>query len=254
MCKDCGCTIFGNICLRCEQNAAFESSLKRDSGLGLEKDLTGKEKPYSSCTITSSNHDGGLNFGESIKKDSRESSKTDNDEHISSNEIISRRIAKFSTFYGRIDPEGKESDISYGDEEVSSFFERASEKRHDTAVVDGDIHSPAFVDLAAEKDFLQDIVLKQENEERNSKMLILHRYKFWPVFFRNKVDFVKDRVTVKFAGEEAIDSGGPFREFLRLAMKYLFELLMNMLIGNAQKKLMSTSAQALELFKVLLRS
>ena len=126
--------------------------------------MTGKEKPYSSCTITSSNHDGSLNFGESTKKDSRESSKTDTDEHISSNEIISRRIAKFSTFYGRIDPEGKEFDISYGDEEVSSFFERESEKRH-TAVVDGDIHSPASVDLAAEKDFLQDIVLKQENEE-----------------------------------------------------------------------------------------
>ena len=157
-----------------------------------------------------------MNFGESITKDSRESSKADTDEHISSNEILSRRIAKFSTFYGRIDPEGKESDISYGDEEVSSFFEKASEKRHDTAVVDGDIHSPAFVDLAAEKDFLQDIVLKQENEERNSKMLILHRYKFWPVFFRNKVDFVKDKATVKFAGEEAtIGNGCPFREFLR---------------------------------------
>ena len=85
-------------------------------------------------------------------------------------------------------------------------------------------------------------------------MLILHRYKFWPVFFRNKVDFVKDRVTVKFAGEEAIGSGGRFREFLRLAMKYFSELPMNMLFGNAQKKLMSTSAQTLELFKVLLRS
>ena len=157
-----------------------------------------------------------MNFGESITKDSRESSKADTDEHISSNEILSRRIAKFSTFYGRIDPEGKESDISYGDEEVSSFFERESEKRHDTAVVDCDIHSPALVDLPAEKVFLQDIVLKQENEERNSKMLILHRYKFWPVFFRNKVDFVKDKATVKFAGEEAtIGNGCPFREFLR---------------------------------------
>ena len=194
MCKDCGCTIFGNICLRCEQNAALESSLKRDSGLDLEKDLTGTKKPYSSCTITSSIHDESLNFGESIKKDSRDSSKTDTDEHILSNDI-SRRIAKFSTFYGRIDPEGKESDISYGDEEVSSFFERESEKRHDTAVVDCDIHSPALVDLPAEKVFLQDIVLKQENEERNSKMLILHRHKFWPVFFRNKVDFGKDKVT-----------------------------------------------------------
>ena len=88
-----------------------------------------------------------MNFGESITKDSRESSKADTDEHISSNEILSRRIAKFSTFYGRIDPEGKESGISHADEEVSSFFERESEKRHDTAIVDGDIHSPAFVDL-----------------------------------------------------------------------------------------------------------
>ena len=82
-----------------------------------------------SCTITSSNHDGSLNFGESITKDSRESSKADTDEHISSNEILSRRIAKFSTFYGRIDPEGKESGISHADEEVSSFFERESEKK-----------------------------------------------------------------------------------------------------------------------------
>ena len=104
--------------------------------------------------------------------------------------MISRRIVKFC---GRIDPEGKESDISYGDEEVLSFFERETEKRHDTAVVDGDIHSPAFVDLAAEKVFSQDIVLNQENEEKNAKLLILHRYKFWPVFFRNKVDFVKKR-------------------------------------------------------------
>ena len=31
--------------LRCEQNLALETSLKRDSGLGLEKDLTGTEKP-----------------------------------------------------------------------------------------------------------------------------------------------------------------------------------------------------------------
>ena len=131
-----------------------------------------------------------MNFRESIKKDSRESSNTDSDEHISSNQIISRRIAKFC---GRIDAEGKVSDISYGDEEVLSFFERESEKRHDTAVVDGDIHSPAFVDLAAEKVFFQDIVLNQENEEKNSKLLILHRYKFWPVFFRKKVDFVKKR-------------------------------------------------------------
>ena len=193
MCKDCGCTIFGNICLRCKQNVALESSLKRDSGLSLEKDLTGTEKPYSSSTITSSNQDGSLNFRESIKKDSRESSNTNSDKHISSDEIISRRGPKFSTFCGRIDPESKESDISYGDEEVLSFFERESKKRHDTAVVNGDIHSPAFVDLAAEKVFLQDIVLNQENEEKNSKLLILHRYKFWPVFFRNKVDFVKKK-------------------------------------------------------------
>ena len=179
--------------MRCEQNAAFKSSLKRDSGLGFEKDLTRTEKHYLSCTITSPNHNESLKVRESIKKDSGESSEaetnenisseTDTNENISSSEIRSRRIAKFSTFTGRIDPEGKESDISYGDEEVSSFFERESEKRHDTAVVDGHIHSPGFVDLAAEKIFLQDIVLKQENEERSSKMLILHRYKFWPVFF-----------------------------------------------------------------------
>ena len=112
--------------------------------------------------------------------------------------------------------------------------------------MDGDIHSSAFVDLAAEEIFLQNIVLKQENEERSSKMLILHRYKFWPVFCRNKVDFVKDKVSVKFAGEEAIDNGGPFREFLRLAIKYFSNLPMNMLFGNVQKKLISTLAQALE--------
>ena len=114
--------------MRCEQNAAFKSSLKSDSGLGFEKDLTRTEKPYSSCTIISPNHNESLNVRESIKKDRGESSETDTNENISSkteanenissNEIRSRRTAKFSTFRGQIDPEGKESDISYGNEVV----------------------------------------------------------------------------------------------------------------------------------------
>ena len=48
--------------------------------------------------------------------------------------------------------------------------------------------------------------------------------RFWNVFFRNNSDFSKQNLRIIFAGEEAADDGGPFREFLRLAMNNIPKL------------------------------
>ena len=48
--------------------------------------------------------------------------------------------------------------------------------------------------------------------------------RFWKVFFLNNSDFSKQNLRIIFAGEGAADDGGPFREFLRLAMNNIPKL------------------------------
>ena len=47
---------------------------------------------------------------------------------------------------------------------------------------------------------------------------------FGMFFFRNRIDLSMFNVRVIFAGEGAVDDGGPFREFLRLSMQNLPKL------------------------------
>lgn len=116
----------------------------------------------------------------------------------------------------------------YGDEEVKKFF---NVKPSENITENSNMDAPTVHELpeltVEEISVLSSYIKKFEDllkEKPNSLILIQrNRNKFWNTLFRNDMDFATHVVRVMFAGECAVDSGGPFREFLQLAMKYFPE-------------------------------
>ena len=65
---------------------------------------------------------------------------------------------------------------------------------------------------------------KIANAPYNAIIVQRNEQKFWNVFFRNRIDLSMFDLRVIFAGEGAVEDGGPFREFLRLSMQNLPKL------------------------------
>ena len=78
------------------------------------------------------------------------------------------------------------------------------------------------------KDIINEAITKYKekiaNAPNNTIIVQRNEQKFWNVFFRNRIDLSMFNVRVIFAGEGAVDDGGPFREFLRLSMQNLPKL------------------------------
>ena len=116
--------------------------------------------------------------------------------------------------------------IDYGDDEVERHFSpKDNENSSEPSDADGkaesldDFNGKNVINEAITKykekiaDAPDNIIVAQRNEQ-----------KFWNVFFRNRIDLSMFNVRVIFAGEGAVDDGGPFREFLRLSMQNLPKL------------------------------
>ena len=104
----------------------------------------------------------------------------------------------------------------YGDKEVQRHFE---------GKVMPDVSVPGAEE---EQGILLEIVDEYNQKLRNApeNVVICQRResRFWNVFFCNNSAFSKQNLRVIFAGEGAAADGGPFREFLRLAMNNIPKL------------------------------
>ena len=116
--------------------------------------------------------------------------------------------------------------IDYGDDEVERHFSpKDNENSSEPSDADGkaesldDFNGKNVINEAITKykekiaDAPDNIIVAQRNEQ-----------KFWNVFFRNRIDLSMFNVRVVFAGEGAVDDGGPFREFIPLSMQNLPKL------------------------------
>ena len=116
--------------------------------------------------------------------------------------------------------------IDYGDDEVERHFSsKDNENSSEQSDADGKAES---LDNFNGKDIINGAITKYKEKIANApdNTIIVQRneQKFWNVFFRNRIDLSMFDLRVIFAGEGAVEDGGPFREFLRLSMQNLPKL------------------------------
>ena len=94
------------------------------------------------------------------------------------------------------------------------------------------------------KDIINEVITKYKEKiasaTDNTITVQRNKQKFWDVFFRNRIDLSIFNVRVIFAGEGAVDDGGPFREFLRLSVQNLPKLV-RMVFGDENQFFFKTS-------------
>lgn len=107
-----------------------------------------------------------------------------------------------------------------GNEEVDRFFENYDSK-NDTEQYKATMEpntEPTLNELSRDFDEVKAASLdfREKYETLPENLIIVQRIqsKFFHTLFRNKMRVI-------FAGESAVDHGGPFTEFLRLSMSYL---------------------------------
>ena len=87
---------------------------------------------------------------------------------------------------------------------------------------------------------------KIANALDNTIIVQRNKQKFWNVFFPNRIDLSMFNVRVIFAGEGAVDDGGPFKEFLQLSMQNLPKLSI-MVFGEENQLFLQQVPQMLQI-------
>ena len=128
---------------------------------------------------------------------------------------------------------------NFGDDEIKRFFENEIDlvdsgipQQH--TIESNDIIKEAFIEYDGCKSF------------RIFKTIIVQRVpeKFWNILLKQSFDLVQHNLNIRFAGEAAADQGGPYREFLTLAMKH-FPNLTNMFVGNSSQLCFSSHPESI---------
>ena len=100
------------------------------------------------------------------------------------------------------------------------------------------------------KDIINEATTKYKEKIANApdNTIIVQRneQKFRKFFFRNRIDLSMFNVRVIFAGEGAVDDGGPFKEFLQLSMQNLPKLSI-MVFGEENQLFLQQVPQMLQI-------
>lgn len=147
------------------------------------------------------------------------------------NEVTHSTFLKKDLDVPKAAEEDEEED--YGDYEVEKFFETALDTTSKAS-------TPEEITLTVNELTTEEVTIlandcktfEELSKEKPPNLVLIQRTKnkFWSTLFRNEIDFSKQSIRVVFAGESAVDEGGPFREFLRLSMKY-FSVAPAMIFG-----------------------
>ncbi len=242
VCEKCSCSFEGNYCLRCEQVLEYEKSLKIDQMYELEKEQNQwpnvVKRALASTVAISPDPVVTDNPAttEELRKARLSYLRRDREKPIRYRHSIGSPslsagsnllpAGDLSTTGNAGNSGGSNEDsntaIPFGSDEIERFFEDDSH----TVVNADELDLPRSEDDSNAIDFQKALAFYRSKVQDREKTVIIQRdtHYFWKVLFRQRFDLSQTSLNVRLSEEAAADAGGPFREFLTLAMKRIPEL------------------------------
>ena len=111
----------------------------------------------------------------------------------------------------------------FGDEEVDRFFE-ANDMNLSSKPVTVSKHVAEEDVIALLQDVTARFQMARQTDDLKHVIVQRDENQFWSILFRQKFDFRKEDILIRFAGESGAGAGGLLREFLTLAMRNFHQI------------------------------